>query len=225
MLKSYHPDFSYKLWTEEDVTFDNFPQTYETVQNLMEFDRISPFSKMAAVADLLRIEILHRHGGFYFDGNFMPLKKGFLNNFLNYQMVAPGAFVGIHRIDAQNSFLGAAKGTHYTQRIIDQRMIATRNPFSRYTQMETGPMFVGRVFGDRQDPDLLDIPAEFVFPYDPWVLPKANNRCQAGRDTKKEDILFRKKRIYIKNCAEKYPYALAIKFFDEGGSWLYKKKV
>ena len=97
-MKKSHPDFIYKFWTEKDITFDNFPQTYETVQNLLEFDKVSPYSKMAAVTDLLRLEILHMHGGFYFDGNFIPLKPGFLNDFLNYQMVVPGAFVGIHRV-------------------------------------------------------------------------------------------------------------------------------
>jgi mannosyltransferase OCH1-like enzyme len=40
----------------------------------MKFDKKSPYSKMAMIADIIRHEVIYRYGGFYFDTNYMLMK-------------------------------------------------------------------------------------------------------------------------------------------------------
>ena len=81
-LRDAHPDYEYFLWTEHNITRENFPESYDLLQTLLEFDKKSPYSKMAMVADIARNEIVYRHGGFYFDTNYMLFKNNTLDLFL-----------------------------------------------------------------------------------------------------------------------------------------------
>ena len=62
-----------------------------------------------------------------------------------------------------------------------------------------------------------------MLPYYPWQVPVAPNYCDATKETPEKDILIRAKKSYIKNCGDKYPQAMAMKLFDEGGTWKSKK--
>lgn len=59
-----HPDWDYKLWTDEDaMDFDMI--------NREAFDKIE---NLGAKSDLFRYEILYKHGGLYFDTDFQCVK-------------------------------------------------------------------------------------------------------------------------------------------------------
>lgn len=59
-----HPDWEYKLWTNEDLEHLN-------LQNKKCFDQASNWGEKA---DILRLEILYRYGGLYVDVDFACLK-------------------------------------------------------------------------------------------------------------------------------------------------------
>jgi hypothetical protein len=53
-----------------DITIENFPRTYDTVTQLIELDKHSAKSRMSMAADLMRLEVLYKYGGFHVDLNY-----------------------------------------------------------------------------------------------------------------------------------------------------------
>ena len=56
-LRELHPDYEYRLWSDKDITHDNF----------VNYELILKSSSYAQKADIMRYEILYRHGGIYLD--------------------------------------------------------------------------------------------------------------------------------------------------------------
>lgn len=54
--KKIYPDYEMKLWSEEDITAENFPLTLDIIKNLIDFhrNRKSAFHKLATVTDIMR---------------------------------------------------------------------------------------------------------------------------------------------------------------------------
>lgn len=63
--QNLHPDWTYKLWREADIADWNFSS-----KDL--FDKASSYQEKS---DLLRYEILNKHGGLYVDMDYKPLKN------------------------------------------------------------------------------------------------------------------------------------------------------
>lgn len=63
--RKLHPGWEYKLWSEKDVESWDFP-------NKDLFNKASSYQEKA---DILRYEILLKHGGLYVDFDMKPLKK------------------------------------------------------------------------------------------------------------------------------------------------------
>ena len=81
-----------RLWGDKDITKQNFPKTYDTIQNVRKYqgEKIKEYtkqktmyktkgdpytySKYAQIADLMRYEIVYTEGGYYFDANMFLLK-------------------------------------------------------------------------------------------------------------------------------------------------------
>jgi mannosyltransferase OCH1-like enzyme/GT2 family glycosyltransferase len=63
--RKYHPDWNFKIWGDEDVSGFNMINkvAYDAVLNL------------GAKSDILRYEILYRHGGLYVDTDFECIKS------------------------------------------------------------------------------------------------------------------------------------------------------
>ena len=64
-IKALHPHFTYKLWTDKDITRKNF----------INYDYIQESKSYAQKADIMRYEILYKHGGIYFDIDFELYKN------------------------------------------------------------------------------------------------------------------------------------------------------
>jgi len=64
-IKSLHPDYEYRLWCDSDLTPENF-------SNL---DYIHSTPVYAQKADIMRYEILYKHGGIYLDIDFEVFKN------------------------------------------------------------------------------------------------------------------------------------------------------
>lgn len=90
--KDKHPDWEYKLWTDDEVaqfTFEN-PKAFQTAKN------------MGSKADILRYEILYQYGGVYIDCDFECIKP------LDPLVYAHEFFAGIAGFDyLGNAVIGA----------------------------------------------------------------------------------------------------------------------
>lgn len=63
-IKKLHPDYEYRLWTDSDLTPANF-------SNLLVIQSTPIYAQKA---DIMRYEILYRHGGIYLDIDFEIFK-------------------------------------------------------------------------------------------------------------------------------------------------------
>lgn len=63
-IKQLHPDYEYRLWTDIDIT----PANFTNIQY------INSTKIYAQKADIMRYEILNKHGGVYLDVDFQILK-------------------------------------------------------------------------------------------------------------------------------------------------------
>jgi len=84
--KQFHPDFSYKLWTLDEILdlalqckFGKF--SGEEIANLIKICRFP-----AMKADLARLLILHTSGGVWVDLKLVP-KRTFLSELLSHELV------------------------------------------------------------------------------------------------------------------------------------------
>src|SRR5205823_5703343 len=59
------PEWTVRLWTNEDLTPEQFPQVL--------LDKICEAEAGAQKADLLRLSVLKKYGGHYFDADHQPL--------------------------------------------------------------------------------------------------------------------------------------------------------
>lgn len=144
-LRDSHPGYEYFLWTEQNMTRENFPESYDLIQTLLEFDKKSPWSKMAMVADITRYEIVYRHGGFYLDTNYMLFKDNTLDLFLTYALVDVQGMALRQRAFRDNGVFGAMKGHPNLLRVVSHRALSSRNHYSFDVVTETGPNYFGRI--------------------------------------------------------------------------------
>jgi mannosyltransferase OCH1-like enzyme len=64
-IKTLHPNFKYKLWTDKDITPANF-SNYKYIMETKSY---------AQKADIMRYEILYKEGGIYIDIDFQLFKN------------------------------------------------------------------------------------------------------------------------------------------------------
>lgn len=74
-IKTLHPDYEYRLWSDKDLT----PENFET----LSYINSTPI--YAQKADIMRYEILYKHGGIYLDIDFELFKC--LTPLLTHDMV------------------------------------------------------------------------------------------------------------------------------------------
>lgn len=94
--KRLYPDYNLTLWGNQHISRHNFPQTYDFIQALLEFDKSSPSDKMAMVSDIMRLEILYRQGGFYFDTNYHIFRPD-LELWRSFPLVLPAQLVPFYK--------------------------------------------------------------------------------------------------------------------------------
>ena len=123
--RRHHPGWEVRIWRDEDVP---------RLRNQEEFDRAL---SMAGKADVLRVEVLHDHGGVYLDTDMECLRPidellagcdGFLAR------THPSGRIG-------NTVFGAVPGHEFTRRLIDlvPRWFHPRQPH------RTGPTLYTKV--------------------------------------------------------------------------------
>lgn len=122
----------------------------------------------AQLADLLRIEILWRHGGVYVDTDVEPLKA--MDVLLDSDFFI-GTEDGRH---ITNAVMGASPG-HPALRSLMDRLLEYQALPDLPPNQTTGPEFYTRVLGPRDD--ILVVPREVFYPYNPFFgIPRLTAR-------------------------------------------------
>lgn len=103
-----HPEWEYRLWNESTIEFP--------LRNQAQFDAIR---NLGGKADILRYEILHRHGGIYVDADLTSLKP------LDDSFLQPPFFAAFENEQWRpgliaNGVLGAVPGHQVMEEIIER---------------------------------------------------------------------------------------------------------
>uniref|UniRef100_A0A6C0D5X1 Glycosyltransferase n=1 Tax=viral metagenome TaxID=1070528 RepID=A0A6C0D5X1_9ZZZZ len=124
-IKELHPDFEYKLWTDKDITKENF-DNYEYIKNSKSY---------AQKADIMRYEILYNNGGIYLDIDFEIYKN--LEPLLINELVVctEDMFSNFH---ITNAFIGCTKHNANLKRCVDG---IKKINFSQMINVATGPVY------------------------------------------------------------------------------------
>ena len=145
--KRYHPDWEHRLWTEENLPQD--PIRPEILERLR-----SPVER----ADILRLEILYRHGGVYADTDLECLQP--LDDLLG-----DDDFIGVCLKPARvtNTFIAATPGHPLLERALrDVRPMEVywTGPSARLKAV-AGPRLLTTLVQDFSDVRLLEPPVFF----------------------------------------------------------------
>jgi mannosyltransferase OCH1-like enzyme len=203
-LLSLHPDWTYKLWTDEDnLAFvkSEYPEFLDTFQKL---------PKNIMRVDVIRYLIVYKFGGLYMDLDYEMLRPF---DQLDHDIVLPwesdGEF-GPGNDRVCNSIFAAAPGHPFFRLAIDD--LKSRPPLGENVDVlsATGPLFLTRIY-HQAIADGIEIytPARAVFsPYTPQSPRQyraiVNNRVSYGihhcAGTWREYSLARRVRDRITSC-------------------------
>ena len=246
-MKSFEknmPEFEIKLWGNKDLTKKNFPLTYEYIKkakkyqgkpmredgdlggHIMRDKNMKPYthSKWAQITDLMRLEIVYRNGGFYFDTTFEILKP--MYKLLNKKT----KFVGCNEVPRfknvsflSNSFFGAIKKSPILKRLLSKSKLNKIRFDSIYVDNETGPSYLRS--GIRTTDDFHIYPSKYFYPFveeydlgvDPPYRKAEKNKCHSKKKTKNKRRL--KGKGFIEFPCKKYPKSYALKHWQLGKSW------
>lgn len=142
-----HPGWDYKLWNLDNLDF--VPQRLDLVKSAPSY---------AQMADVLRYEILYRHGGIYIDTDFECLRsiEPILEGVQNFACSEDG-------LSITNALIGASPGSVYMQRCV--AALPDRVGLAAPTH-ETGPGLLTRtLLGEGLAGDFTLFPREWFYPY------------------------------------------------------------
>ena len=105
-IKELHPDYEHRLWTDEDLTEENFSN--------LEYIKSTPI--YAQKADIMRYEILYKHGGIYLDTDFEIFKP--LTPLLTHDLVVCNEDWHVD-LYMTNAFIYSIPGTENFKNCID----------------------------------------------------------------------------------------------------------
>lgn len=257
-LKSFYkhlPEFTIKIWNNDDLNKKNFPKTYKYIQkakkihgtiikdhnNKIQYDENKiplTYSKWAQITDLMRLEIVHNHGGFYFDITFEILKPLYkLFNHKKYKFVGCNEvprFKDYHILS--NSFFGATKNNVILKRLLSKKRLENIDFYEIAVDFETGPGYLRS--GIRLNDNYKIFPTYYFYPFveeyspgqDPPFRKSSKNKChkkskkhKSKRKTKRKNIRYKtlqNNKGIIRYPCKLYPKSYALKHWQLGKSWL-----
>jgi mannosyltransferase OCH1-like enzyme len=122
-----HPDWQHRLWTERDLPAD---LELKEAANLLR--------QPAERADILRLEVLHRHGGVYLDADFECLKP------IDPLLDGVSCFLGL--LDSgrvSNAVIGAVPGHPLLAKAMAE--VHPRTTYGPVDREGTGPLLLERI--------------------------------------------------------------------------------
>ena len=238
------PEFEIIIWSNKYLIQSNFPLTWKYIQkanrihgkqlfdgddNLMYDKDYKPLThnKYAQITDLMRLEILYREGGFYFDTTFEILKP--MYNLLNKNK----KFIGCNEVprfknhyDLSNSFFGSSQKNIILKRLLSKKYLDSIDFLSDQIAIETGPSYLRS--GILSTDKVLIFPTKYFYPFiepfdsetkNPPYRKSSKNKCHSIKNKRRTKKLQNKKGSIEYPC-KKYPKSYALKHWQLGKSWL-----
>lgn len=155
--RMYHPDWEYRLWTQDDI-----PQL-----NLRNRAFIDQSRNPGEISDLMRYEILYQYGGVYLDVDFECLRSLEPLHYL-YDF-----YIGIQPLDSELvqlgiGIIGSKAGHPLLDACIERVKTGWHNKYlEQKATARTGPIHCTKVFYEVADKnELCDIalPANYFYP-------------------------------------------------------------
>ena len=246
-FNKFMSEFDIKVWGNKDLNKKNFPLTYKYIKKSKRYHgkpmredkdlgghilynrKGEPYlhSKWAQITDLMRLEIIYTHGGYYFDTTFEILKS--MYNLLNKRY----SFVGCNEVPRfknvsflSNSFFGATKKNPILKRLLSKRSLENIDFRSIYVDSQTRPTYLRG--GIKANDNYHIFPTKYFYPFieeyspgeDPPYRRSGKNKCYSKKTKKTKRG--KKKKInngYIEYPCKKYPKSYALKHWQLGKSW------
>ena len=239
------PEFDIKVWGNKELNKKHFPITWEYIKRAKKYQgkpmredkdlgghilyniKGEPYlhSKWAQITDLMRLEIVYTHGGYYFDTTFEILKP--MYNLLNkkYKFVGCNEVPRFKNVDfLSNSFFGAIPKSPILKRLLSKKKLNNINFSSIYVDSETGPSYLRS--GIKLSDNYYIFPTKYFYPFveefspgeDPPYRKSGKNKCHSKKKTKNKRRL-KNKKGYISYPCKKYPKSYALKHWQLGKSW------
>jgi mannosyltransferase OCH1-like enzyme len=125
-IKKLHPEYEYRLWTNVDITPENF----------VNYEYILQANSFAQKADIMRYEILYKHGGIYLDIDFEIVKN--LTPLLTHDLVSCNETED-HNLYISTGFIASTIGNSNIQRCVENISTVTLN--TKDINVHTGPFY------------------------------------------------------------------------------------
>ena len=247
-LKTFHQylsEFEIKVWGNKGLTKKNFPKTIEYIRKSKKLHgkqmiddygekmlnyKLEPllYSKWAQITDLMRLEIVYNHGGYYFDTTFEILQP--LYNLLNkkgYQFVGCNEYPRFKNVDIlSNSFFGATKRNPILKRLLLKSSLNKIDFYDMAVDLQTGPGYLRS--GIQLTDSYYIFPTSYFYPFVEEYSPGKNppyrkaskNKCHGKKKTKAKIKRLKHKKGFIDFPCKKYPKSYALKHWQLGKSWL-----
>lgn len=221
--------WKYKLWGNESLNEKNFPKTWKYIQKSLEEGRKSGNEKKryAQVVDLMRLEVLQRHGGVYVDttmealNNFNALINENYHNFI----VSNEDPCGFHCYGYQNkkyisnSFIASSKNNPLFKRLFND--LENVDFSSPKVNVETGPYFLGRNLNENDQITMLNMDLIYPAGYETQYKKNDLNKCFKYEQNKNTSLILKgeKGNAFLQYPCKVYPKSIMIKHWEVGGTW------
>jgi hypothetical protein len=163
--ESLHPDWSFKVWGEEDLRWLDNQELFDNAEKYVPADAVGQFR-----SDVARYEILYRFGGVYADCDVEPQKS--FNPLLDVEGFAgweqDGVFVG-------NTVLGAVANNSVMRAMVKMVPESAKANAGKAATWLSGPRVLTRVYNDSRPSDFTLYPQSFFFPYSYSDLRKSDD--------------------------------------------------
>ena len=218
-------DWQYMLWTDQNVTRNNFDLTWDFLQKTKRIANETGENKFAQLADLMRYEIVYKFGGFYVDTNMECFRS--LESYTNHTLVVSHENGLPSPNSCSNGFFGAIKGHPMLKEMTNHNVLSKRNYESRSINVQTGPGFFGMFVSKQTDVFILD--TNMVYPTyqgGGWGFGTVveQDKCLSEEKISDSDdgwkkISHKNHQFYWKFPCDQYPRALMGNHFAFGASW------
>lgn len=209
--------FGYKVWTNEELTPENFPLTHEFIMKAIETGEELEQSRFAQVADLARYEILHRFGGIYLDSLFEIGKEflAYIKKHRHHELIVANEdpcgldCKGGKKPYMSNGFFASIPGCPILKRLLDYDKLEVIDFEDVHINRTTGPYYFRSAMQSRDDIHVID--TEKIYPFmvnDSEYRKGEVNGCITSHDKVLHDCLHKK-----------YKKSLTVYHSGFGGSW------
>ena len=242
-FQEHFSEFEIKVWGNKELTRKNFPKTIDFIRKAKKLQgkqmiddygekmynfKLEPltYSKWAQITDLMRLEIVYNHGGYYFDTTFEILKP--MYHLLNRKepFVGCNEYPRFKNADIlSNSFFGAIKHSRILHKLLSLKNLNKIDFHTRWVDFETGPGYLRN--GITKKDNVHIFPSKYFYPFveeyspgqDPPYRKSSKNKCHGKKKTKKKTKRLKKKGMIELPCKQ-YPNSYALKHWQLGKSWL-----